>query len=85
LAVLISEGLNHNFRASLALLIASSSVSPAEAQPGSSGKTADHRFVRGSNSTRRRNFMATNIAHERAGRKSLCSQVFAAGADWGQN
>lgn len=60
LAGLISEGSNHSFSASLALLTASSSVSPAEAQPGISGNTADHRFVCGSNSTSNRSFIVYN-------------------------
>ena len=54
---LTGAGSNQNSNASLALATASSSVSPAEAQPGSSGKTADQRFVSGSSSTKRRNFM----------------------------
>jgi len=48
LALLLSltgPGSNHSPRASFALAMASSSVSPADAQPGNSGKTADHRFV----------------------------------------
>jgi hypothetical protein len=52
------EGSNHNSNASIALRTASSSVSPAEAQPGSSGKTADQRFVSGSCSTTKRSFMS---------------------------
>jgi len=56
-AGLISEGSNHSSSASLALRTASSSVSPAEAHPGSSGKTADHRLLCGSNSTSNRSFM----------------------------
>src|SRR5208337_4022034 len=57
-AGLISEGSNHSSKASLALRTASSSVSPAEAQPGSSGNTADQRSVSGSNSTINRSFIA---------------------------
>jgi len=54
---LTGAGSNHKTRASFALAMASSSVSPADAQPGSSGKTADQRFASGSNSTNKRNFM----------------------------
>jgi len=50
-------GSNQSARASRALAIASSSVSPALAQPGISGKTADQRSVAGSCSTTRRTFM----------------------------
>ena len=53
---LTGAGSNQSAKASLALATASSSVSPAEAQPGSSGKTADHRFAFGSNSTNNRSF-----------------------------
>ena len=48
-------GSNQSSRASFAFLIASSSVSPAEAQPGNSGKNAAQRFVSESYSTTRRN------------------------------
>jgi hypothetical protein len=51
------DGSNHSSNASFALRIASSSVSPAEAQPGNSGKNAAHRFVSGSCSTTNRSFM----------------------------
>ena len=50
-------GSNQRDSASLALVIASASVSPAVAQPGNSGNTADQRFVCESNSTSNRNFM----------------------------
>ena len=46
-------GANHRASASRAFCTASASVSPALPQPGSSGKTADHRFASGSNSTSR--------------------------------
>ena len=49
---------NHKASASFALAMASSSVSPAEAQPGNSGNTADQLLTAGSNSTNKRNFMA---------------------------
>jgi hypothetical protein len=58
LLILTGTGLNQRESASFALAMASSSVSPAEAQPGSSRKTADHRLVTGSSSTNKRNFMA---------------------------
>jgi hypothetical protein len=58
LFILKGAGSNHSSNASFAFAMASASVSPAEAQPGSSGKTADQRFVSGSNSTSRRTFMA---------------------------
>src|ERR1700745_4059265 len=48
-------GSNQSSRASFAFRIASSSVSPAEAQPGNSGKNAAQRFVFESCSTTRRN------------------------------
>jgi hypothetical protein len=48
---------NHNARASLALATASSSVSPALAHPGKSGKTADQRPACSSYSSSTRNFM----------------------------
>lgn len=54
---LTGDGSNQSRNASLAFAMASSSVSPAEAHPGNSGKTADHRFVSGSCSTKSRNFM----------------------------
>src|SRR5208282_3395669 len=57
LAGVMAEGSNHSASASLALRTASSSVSPADAQPGSSGNTADHRLLCGSNSTSSRSFM----------------------------
>ena len=52
-------GSNQSSRASFAFWIASSSVSPAEAQPGNSGKNAAQRFVSESCSTTSRNFMST--------------------------
>lgn len=55
------EGSNQSSSASFALRTASSSVSPAEAQPGSSGKKAAHRFVPGSCSTTSRSFMARKL------------------------
>ena len=55
---LTGDGSNQRASASLALAMASFSVSPAVAQPGSSGNTADQRFVGASNSTSNRNFMA---------------------------
>ncbi len=58
-----SEGLNQSASASLALATASSSVSPALAQPGSSGKTADQRFASASNSITRRSFIAGRLLH----------------------
>jgi hypothetical protein len=56
-------GSNQSSRASFALGTASSSVSPAEAQPGNSGKNAAQRFVSTSCSTTRRNFMFPIIQH----------------------
>ena len=62
------EGSNHNSRASFAFRIASSSVSPAEAQPGSSGKKAAHRLVSESNSTTNRSFIPASLTyHEKPG------------------
>ena len=54
---LTGTGSNQRASASLALAIASASESPAVAQPGNSGNTADQRFVCESNSTSNRNFM----------------------------
>src|SRR5688572_15864546 len=51
-----SAGSNHSANASFAFATASSSVSPALAHPGSSGKTADQRCASGSNSMTRRSF-----------------------------
>jgi hypothetical protein len=48
--------------------MASASVSPAVAQPGNSGNTADQRLACGSNSTNNRNFITKIIAA--AGRRS---------------
>lgn len=50
-------GSNQSCIASLALAMASDSVSPALAQPGNSGKTADHRCVSEHCSTTSRNFI----------------------------
>lgn len=55
------DGSNHKSRASFALRMASASVSPAVAQPGSSGKKADQRLVLGSRSTTRRSFMGARV------------------------
>jgi hypothetical protein len=57
LFILTGAGSNHSSNASFALAMAFASVSPAEAQPGSSGNTADQRLASGSNSTSRRSFM----------------------------
>jgi hypothetical protein len=53
----IGDGSNQSVNASLAFSTASASVSPALAQPGNSGKTADHLLVLGSNSMSSRNFI----------------------------
>ena len=55
---LTGDGSNQRASASLALAMASSSVSPAVAQPGNSGNTADQRFDCASSSTSNLNFMA---------------------------
>jgi hypothetical protein len=52
------DGSNQSSRASFALATASSSVSPAEAHPGSSGKKAAHLWASGSCSRTSRNFIA---------------------------
>jgi hypothetical protein len=54
-------GSNQRSSASLAFRTASSSVSPAEAHPGNSGKNAAHRLVCGSCSTTSRSFMGERI------------------------
>jgi hypothetical protein len=53
----ILEGFSQSASASRAFSTASASVSPALAQPGTSGKTADHRSVNLSFSTTTLNFM----------------------------
>lgn len=55
------DGSNQSSRASFALRTASSSVSPADAQPGSSGKNAAQRLVSGSCSTTSRSFIPQTI------------------------
>ncbi len=55
------DGSNHNSNASLAFRMASSSVSPADAQPGSSGKNAAQRLDSASCSTTSRSFMGRRI------------------------
>ena len=67
------EGSNQSARASLAFSIASVSVSPADTQPGSSGKTAEKRFVSGSSSTRRRNFIQPK--HSGKGRQRQAARI----------
>jgi len=61
------EGSNQSSRASLALATASASVSPADAQPGNSGKNAAHRRVRGSCSTTNRSFMINSLRSQEEG------------------
>ena len=56
------DGSNQSSSASLALATACSSVSPAEAQPGNSGKKAAQRFVSGSYSTTSRNPIRVTLA-----------------------
>src|SRR5436309_2977984 len=55
------DGSNQSSSASFAFRTASSSESPAEAQPGNFGKNAAYRFVSGSCSTTSRNFMWESI------------------------
>jgi hypothetical protein len=64
-----SAGSNQRANASFAFAMASSSVSPELAHPGSSGKTADQRFTSESNSMTRRNF--TRLKH--TGSVSFCT------------
>jgi len=64
------DGSNHSANASFALRMASSSLSPAEAQPGSSGKNADQRFVSWSCSTTNRSFIAGKIGAHRTADKA---------------
>src|ERR1043166_8002992 len=54
-------GSNQRSKASFALRTASSSVSPADATPGNSGKKAAHLFVSGSCSTTKRTFMGNSL------------------------
>jgi hypothetical protein len=58
---LIGAGSNQSASASWAFAMASSSVSPAVAQPGNSGNTADQRLASESNSTSNRNFIIPTI------------------------
>ena len=73
------EGSNHNANASLALRTASSSLSPAEAQPGSSGKKAAQRLVSGSCSTINRSFMGVKIPPGRQRSKPTANLYFVRG------
>src|SRR2546425_9467192 len=57
----IGDGSSQSSNASLALSTASSSVSPAEAHPGNSGKKAAHRLLSGSYSTTNRSFMQERL------------------------
>lgn len=62
----ITEGVGSNQRskASLAFVMASSSASPADAQPGSSGKNADHLPVALSCSITKRSFIVPKLAEK---------------------
>jgi hypothetical protein len=64
-------GSNQSARASFAFSMASASVSPALAQPGSSGKTAEKRLVSGSSSIRSRNFISPKVYLLRGGRARI--------------
>src|SRR5438045_1539213 len=66
-----SAGSNHSANASFAFATASSSVSPALAHPGSSGKTADQRCTSGSNSMTRRSFTTLQDSGSRLDSHSL--------------
>jgi len=55
------DGSNQSSSASLAFVTASSSVSPADAQPGSSGKNAAQRSTVASYSTTSRSFMSIKL------------------------
>jgi len=66
-----SAGSNHRANASFAFATASSSVSPALAHPGSSGKTADQRRTSGSNSMTRRSFTTLEDSGFRLGSHSI--------------
>ena len=68
------DGSNHNSNASFALRTASSSVSPAEAQPGSSGKKAAQRLVSGSCSTTSRSFMLETVTARQSNGKASSIQ-----------
>src|SRR5437667_10449619 len=72
-----ADGSNQSSKASLALRTASSSVSPAEAHPGSSGKKAAHRLVSGSCSNTNRSFMQERIIHAES-----CSNLEFSGGDF---
>lgn len=64
------DGSNQSSRASFAFRTASSSESPAEAQPGNSGKKAAHRFVSESCSSTNRSFM-----HKTISRLTICGKA----------
>jgi len=64
------DGSNQSSRASFAFRTASSSVSPAEAQPGNSGKKAAHRSVSGSCSITNLSFM-----HKMVSSLTICGKI----------
>ena len=68
-------GSNQRSSASLAFRTASSSVSPAEAHPGNSGKNAAQRLVWGSCSTTSRSFMGERITPRCFGGKPQMSDL----------
>ena len=76
------DGSNQSAKASLALAMASSSESPAEAQPGSSGKTADQRLVSGSCSTTSRSFMQQIIVARGSAGKKASGRRFSLPSHW---
>ena len=70
-------GSNQRSSASLAFRTASSSVSPAEAHPGNSGKNAAQRLVWGSCSTTSRSFMGERITSRGfAGKPQMSDEPF---------
>ena len=76
---LTGAGSNQSAKASLALVTASASVSPAVAQPGISGNTADQRLASGSNSTNNRNFiikMITLVLHRSKLTDKTCADTW---------
>src|SRR5262249_62121409 len=69
------EGSNQSSNASMAFAMASSSESPADAQPGNSGKTADQRLTVGSNLTTARNFIRHQDTEGRSGQQERFAKV----------
>jgi hypothetical protein len=75
------EGSNQSSSASRAFAMASASESPADAQPGNSGNTADQRLAAGSNSTTARNFIHQKDTESRSGQQEHIEKAANSAAD----